>query len=234
MDYKVLIPSAGLGSRLGDSYKNLNKSLVSINNKPVISYLIEKFPPNIEIIVALGHKGNLLREYLNIAYDKRKITFVEIDNYCGIGSGLGYTILKCKEYLQCPFIFCPNDTYFFEDVPKPESNWVGYAEVKNSQQYRSILLSNNSYVFDLLDKEEGTSNSVPYIGLSGIRDFGPFWDKMEHGRNYGSINIGEAYAIKALIKSKYEFIGKKFCWYDTGNLESLKKAKKTLKKEGSP
>ena len=42
MDYKLLIPSAGLGTRLGLSYKNLNKALVSVDNKPVISHLIEK------------------------------------------------------------------------------------------------------------------------------------------------------------------------------------------------
>ncbi len=67
MDYKVFIPSAGLGSRLGKSYSNLNKALVSINNKPVISHLIEKFDSKIELVIALGYKGKLLKEYLEIA-----------------------------------------------------------------------------------------------------------------------------------------------------------------------
>ena len=31
--------------------------------------------------------------------------FVNIDNYEGEGSGLGYTILQCEKYLQSPFIF---------------------------------------------------------------------------------------------------------------------------------
>jgi len=42
--YKVLIPSAGLGTRLGDLGKNINKALVSVAHKPVISHVIEKFP----------------------------------------------------------------------------------------------------------------------------------------------------------------------------------------------
>ena len=58
MSYKVLIPSAGLGTRLGDFSKNLNKALVALDNKPVISHVIEKFPKHVEIVVALGAKAD--------------------------------------------------------------------------------------------------------------------------------------------------------------------------------
>ena len=40
MKYKVCITSAGLGTRLGDLCKDLNKALVTINNKPAIFYFI--------------------------------------------------------------------------------------------------------------------------------------------------------------------------------------------------
>ena len=80
MSYKVLIPSAGLGTRLGDFSKNLNKALVSLDNKPVISHVIEKFPKHVEIVIALGHKGDLLRDYLEMAHSDRQITCVDIDN----------------------------------------------------------------------------------------------------------------------------------------------------------
>ena len=39
--YKVLIPTAGIGSRLSYETRHINKSLVLINNKPIISYIIE-------------------------------------------------------------------------------------------------------------------------------------------------------------------------------------------------
>ena len=101
--YKVLIPSAGLGTRLGDIGKNINKALVSVANKPVISHVIEKFPKDVEIVVAIGHKGQLLKDYLEVAHPDRKITCVEIEHYHGSKSGLGYTILQCEQHLQCPF-----------------------------------------------------------------------------------------------------------------------------------
>ena len=40
---KVCIPTAGLGKRLGNLTKFLNKSLVDIDLKPVISHIIDNF-----------------------------------------------------------------------------------------------------------------------------------------------------------------------------------------------
>ena len=42
----VFIPTAGMGTRLKENTAYLNKSLLDINNKPVISHIIEKFPKN--------------------------------------------------------------------------------------------------------------------------------------------------------------------------------------------
>ena len=108
MEYKVLISSAGIGSRLGDLSKNINKSLITIYTKPVISYIIEKFSKNIEIVIAVGYKSNLVKDFVRLAYPDRTIRFVDIDIFEGPGSGLGYTILTCEPYLQCPFILITN------------------------------------------------------------------------------------------------------------------------------
>ena len=53
--YKVLIPTAGIGSRLDNLTKYLNKSLVSVQNKPIIARIIEMFPEETEFVIALGY-----------------------------------------------------------------------------------------------------------------------------------------------------------------------------------
>ena len=233
--YKVFIPSAGLGKRLGDSYKNLNKALVSLNNKPVISHLIEKFNKEIEIVVAIGHRSKLLNDYLNIAHHDRKITCIDIENYFGEGSGLGLTILQCKNHLQCPFIFCPNDTFVLEDIPEPSNNWVGCSKKLTNNLYRSIKLKKNNTVDSILEKDQNNEvNLKSYIGLSGIKNYINFWKEMETGRNYGSIKIGESYGIQKLINLEIPFEVKDFTWYDTGNIKSLEKAKLKLKQKEGP
>tara|TARA_R100000008_G_C3586617_1_gene172944 strand:- start:1797 stop:3374 length:1578 start_codon:yes stop_codon:yes gene_type:complete len=233
MFYKVFIPSAGLGTRLGDIGKNINKAMVSVDNKPVISHVIEKFPKDVEIVVTVGHKGELLKDYLSIAHSDRKITCVDIDNYYGHGSGLGYTILQCEKYLQCPFIFTPNDTLVLEDIPKPDKNWMAYSEVENTDQYRSIQVSPESLVEKIYEKDEGV-DVKPYIGLAGINDYKTFWDRMKSGVTYGSILIGESYGLRSMLASGTKIGAKKFTWYDTGTVENLKKARAAFARKSSP
>jgi len=233
MIYKVLIPTAGLGTRLGDLSKNINKSLISIATKPVISHIIDKFPTDIEIVVALGYKGNLVRDFLELAYPDRKITFVDIDKFHGVGSGLGYTISKCQEHLRCPFIFCSNDTIVDENIPIPNTNWIGYAiqDSYDAKKYRSIKKL-GGVVTELCEKES-KDGEEPYIGLAGIHDYEIFWDAMNEGVNYGSINIGESYGLKKII-NKSSIYPKAFTWYDTGSIDGLHAAKSNFKKDSDP
>ena len=73
MTYQVIIPSAGVGSRLKDETKYINKSMVDINHKPTISHIIEKFPESSEFIIPVGYKGKILQNYLKIAHPNLNI-----------------------------------------------------------------------------------------------------------------------------------------------------------------
>ncbi len=217
MKYKVLIASAGLGNRLKGMTKNINKALVSISHKPAISYIIEKIPENIEIVIAIGYKGGLVRDYIKINYPNRKITFIDVDKYEGDGSGLGYSILKCENELQCPFIFTSNDTIVLEKIPEPSENWIGHTNLDDNSKYRSITSENG--VVKSLNPKGFMGDSKTYIGLCGINDYKLFWESMNKGYNQGAIEIGESYGLRALIKKGIKPIN--FTWFDTGNVEKL-------------
>lgn len=233
--YKVLIPSAGLGTRLGSLSKNLNKALVAINNKPAISYVIEKFPPDVEIVIALGYKGNLVRNYVDMAHSDRKIQYVEISPFEGPGSGLGFTILQCKKFLQCPFVFCPNDTIVIEDIPPPSKNWAAYAEIENNEHYRALKINELNQVTKVCEKDDKYSqDQKPYTGILGIKDYEKFWKYMHTGRTYGSIRLGESYALRKFIENGIAVEGKSLTWFDTGNPERLKKTREAMASENTP
>lgn len=52
-EYKVLLTTSGLGSRLGNLTKFTNKSLVRVGDKAVISYIIETYPKDVEFVVCI-------------------------------------------------------------------------------------------------------------------------------------------------------------------------------------
>ena len=51
MSYKVIIPTAGLGSRLENLTKNINKSLISIDHKPVLGHQIKSFQTLVNLLL---------------------------------------------------------------------------------------------------------------------------------------------------------------------------------------
>ena len=71
---KVLIPTAGVGSRLGGLTAHYNKALLPIGRRPVISHLIDWYPPEAEFVIALGYTGSYIRQYLELAYPSRKLS----------------------------------------------------------------------------------------------------------------------------------------------------------------
>jgi thiamine kinase-like enzyme len=219
MEYKVLIPSAGLGSRLGDLSKNMNKSLMTVYTKPVLSYVIDKFPKDIEIVIAVGYMAQLIKDFVALAYPDRKITFVDVDIYEGTGSGLGYTLLKCEQYVQCPFVFYCNDTIVLEDIPLPDHNWVGYADVYDNTLYRSMKIENGQMV--TLNEKNYPIPCPALMGINGTYDYAEFWKIMREGIPEGSITKGETFAFRKMIHLGIE--AKKFTWFDTGNVEALQK-----------
>ena len=105
MSFKVFIPTAGIGSRLGKFTSKINKSLVSVNNKPVISHIIELFPNSCSFVIALGYKGDLVKEFVEQVYPKKSIEFTSIDPYFGVNSGLTHTLFSSSHLLQEPFVF---------------------------------------------------------------------------------------------------------------------------------
>ena len=86
--------AAGKGTR--NSYSdNYHKALIPLNGKSIISNIMECYPKDTEFVIPVGYKSSLIKKHLKITNPK-KITFVNVDNYDGIGSGPGFSLLKCK------------------------------------------------------------------------------------------------------------------------------------------
>lgn len=231
MTYRVCIPCAGTGSRLGELTRFVNKSLVSIANRPTLSHLIERFPADTEFVIALGHKGELVREFLGLAYPDRILLFSEVSPYEGPGSGLGLSLLACREHLQQPFVFLSCDTLVEEVIPAPDYNWMALAEAPDIRPYRTVELEGER-VKDICEKGVGVAAThKPYIGLAGIRDYEKFWSTMSAG-GIEAIETGEAFGLRGLLSSGIRALP--FTWYDTGNPEALARTREHFRNPEDP
>ncbi len=231
MAYRVCIPVAGLGSRLGSLTRFLNKSLVSVANRPIICHIIEQFPEETEFVIALGYKGHLVKEFISLAYPNRTFFFSEVNPFEGANSGLGLSLLSCKEHLQQPFIFISCDTLVKEYIPPPTDNWMAFSDVSDLDSYRTISIAVN-HVSAICEKGIGRLGiHHAYIGMAGIFDYSSFWKLMGEG-GLDAIQIGESYGLKNLISLGIR--AHKFTWFDTGNIEALERARVEYQEKDGP
>ncbi len=230
MNYTVFIPTAGIGSRLADETRNINKSLVSANNKPIISHQISSFPSDTNFVIALGYKGNLVKEFLNLTYPKYKFSFVNVHPYEGEGSGLGFTLISCKKYLMRPFIFISCDTLVTKKIPPPDYDWIFYSNVKNISEYRSLDVK-KGIVTNIFEKGRSDKKLKAYTGLAGIYSYDKFWSEMSNGKKK-AIEQGESYALRKMLDNQIKAIHSP--WFDSGNKDSLQILRKKFRSKDSP
>ena len=231
MSYRVVIPTAGLGSRLGKLTKYINKSLVSIAHRPTISHLIEQFTSDCEFVIALGHKGQLVKDFLELAYPHRTFHFAHVEPFEGPGSGLGYSLLCCAEYLSEPFVFLSCDTLVRGSIPAPTHDWMGFAEVNELSSYRTLAVYGEK-VQGVHEKGEVGSNLKAYIGLAGVFDHQRFWEAMKTGGEL-AVTQGEAHGMRNILKFR-SIHAYNFQWFDTGNPKTLAHTREAYREEDEP
>ena len=100
---KVVILAGGLGTRMSDVTKTIPKPMVKVLNKPILIHIMEhyyKFGFN-EFYIALGYKGNVIRNFFRKKKYNWKVHLVET----GKNSMTGGRLKRLKKYLKDDVFF---------------------------------------------------------------------------------------------------------------------------------
>jgi dTDP-glucose pyrophosphorylase len=220
---KYCILAAGLGSR-NNTISGLHKGLLPIENVPMISHIINKFDKEKQIIIAVGHKAEQIKSYLKFVHSDRKIKFITIDKYSGKGTGPGYSLLQCRKYLQCPFVFVPIDTFIDENIQfNVNNNWIGVTKILKQDSKRYCLIKGKQKLESIY---YGKGN-LAYNGIAGIYDYLDFWKSLEKP-NLINNEHQVTTAFEGISNVKLQYFKN---LYDTGTEESYLKIKKKFSKE---
>mgnify|MGYP001596770921 CR=1 FL=1 len=226
MNYRVVILCAGKGSRLGRRTIYLNKALLKVGDKAVISHTIDSFPKEIEFVIALGYQGDIVRQYLKIIYPERRFIFVGVDKFEGVGSGPGYSLTCCKKELQCPFYYVSCDAIInWKYVFHNKMNWAAWCDIDKSEikNFCTLDIKNDWGDYTVTGfynkSEKGTTNA--FTGVAFINDYQIFWDKMslEKISEEGEIQVAP------VILSISNISALPVDWWDVGSEEGLRSAR---------
>ena len=111
---KLIVPAAGIGTRLRPHTLALPKTLIPIAGKPVIDRLLEPLLPFLsEMIFIVGERSGLLQQHICQSYYK-PVHFVHQEKQ----EGLGHAISQAGPYVDDEPILIVLDDGIFELDPE--------------------------------------------------------------------------------------------------------------------
>lgn len=222
-NFPICILAAGEGSRLLPLTKLINKSLIPINGRPVISLILEKIPVDKDIIIALGHKANLVVDYLKTFHPERSFQFVEVTNYNGKNSGPSMSLFQCKNKLDSPFYYVACDTLWNQCLTKlpTDRNWIGTSnKYDNNKEIFCNAEIDDNIIQKFHNKIDPKKPTSAFIGLSFIKDYKSFWKDLEDSISNGNPDIYPGYSKMVEDNTLFSV---SLEWNDVGNFENIEK-----------
>jgi NDP-sugar pyrophosphorylase family protein len=168
----VLILAAGYGRRMGPFARMVNKGLIPYDNKPLISHIIDKFDPDTKFVIACGHEGQQVKDYVSAVHTDKTVVFVDIPDYSEGNTGPATTIQRCSEYIQGGFLWLACDTLFdFNYKDKLDHNWIGVHPVDSCISGDYCWVERDGDIITRIVNKEANTNAVDaFIGLMYCKD----------------------------------------------------------------
>jgi len=184
----VLILAAGYGRRMGPFSRMINKGLVPFNNKPLISHIIDKFDKSTKFVIACGHLGQQIKDYVSAVHGDKNIIFVDIPDYSEVNTGPATTIRHCAEHLKGGFLWLACDTLFdFNYQDRLDHNWIGVYPVDTSIAKDYCWVKRDGDVITEIQNKIASPRAVDaFIGLMYVKD-------NQYLENLQNINAKETY-----------------------------------------
>ena len=127
MAMQIVIQAGGKGTRLEKYTRNKPKCLVSVNNKPMLFYIFEKFP-QAEFHIICDYKREVLAKYLQVFAKDYNYHLIPTDDK-GTCAGIAVALDELPE--DEPFLLIWSDLILADDWEMPENidkNYIGIAK----------------------------------------------------------------------------------------------------------
>ena len=167
---KVIVPAAGIGTRLRPHTHTIPKSLLQVAGKPILGHILDEVEhlDVSEVIVVVGFFGEMIRKYVEKNYSF-KTRFIGQDE----PKGLGYAIHLTAQYFEDePVLIILGDTIYHADLSSViagNENAIGTHIVSDPRRF-GIAEVENDYISRLVEKPEKPTSNLAVVGIYFIKD----------------------------------------------------------------
>ncbi len=235
---KAVIPVAGIGKRLRPHTFTIPKALLNVAGKPILGHIIDSLIGMgvTEIIPIIGYKGDLIREYLDHAYDM-PINYIVQEEQKGIAHAVSLT----REHADdSELIIILGDTIIktdFNKIPAAGEYVLGVREVADPSRF-GICEVDDGVITGIIEKPDEPKSNLALIGLYYFKNSSGLFEACESVIEQDITTKGEYQitdALQLMIKNGTRFTPYHIDgWFDCGKVETLLETNRTLLDEMEP
>ncbi len=246
---KVIIPVAGIGSRLKPHTFSTAKPLMEVAGKSILGYILDeviKLNPE-EINFVVGYKKENIKYYVTKYLKNNFFSFVEQKNRNGDGGAIKLSLDYFKKnYEDDDVLIIFGDTLIDFDLKKEFAKFKDYDGIVftkkvNEPQHYGVVYEKEGLIYDVVEKPEKPKSDLAIIGAYWFKSFYDLSEKIDTLFKEKITSKGEyklADAIKLMVNDHLKSY--KLCsvkvqeWFDCGRPEVLLEANKyLLEKKGN-
>lgn len=231
---KVIVPAAGVGTRLRPHTHTLPKALLYVAGRPIISHILDEVVKLdiSSVVLIIGYKGELIEKYIREEYPDLAVDFVVQTKRKGIGHAIYLTreVADTDESL----LVILGDTVIRTDLGRITASTesaLGVKEVADPRRF-GVAEVTGGRVVKLVEKPENPKSNLAMVGLYYLKDahllFRTLQEQQQRDiRNHGEYQITDA--LQMMIDG-----GTKFApfeieeWFDCGKAETLLETNRRL------
>lgn len=240
--FKIVIPMAGLGSRMRPHTWNRPKPLLYLAGMTVLDHSLDQFKtlPGLEnaeyVFIVSPNQGEQIQEHMQTVHPEKKVHFVVQEQM----EGQSKALYLAKDLLKGPLLVAFSDTLIETDLSflKNESTdgiaWV--KPMEDPRRFGVIELDQNGFATKLTEKPTDISNNLVVVGFYYFRDGLKLIEAIEEQIKRGKTLKGEFFLSEAInimlekgarIKTQQTKV-----WLDAGIPEALLETNRYLLAHG--
>ena len=168
---KVIIPTAGSGTRLRPHTITSPKTLIHVAGRPILDYLLEpllELPNLSELIFIVGNNGEQIREHVETYYNLPTTYILQNEQ-----KGLGHAISLAKERNNGePLLILLGDKIFecgYQKILQNPYTVIG-VKMSESPQGVGIVETDGEFITRLIEKPENPPTNLVIEGAYYIQN----------------------------------------------------------------
>lgn len=227
---KIVIPMAGLGTRLRPHTWSKPKQLVSVAGKTVLDHVLDMLSTlpksqDVELINIVGYLGDQIEDHMGRSHPNIKSHFVVQED----PRGQSHAIYLAREYLTGPMMVVFADTLIETDLSNLANEaqdaiaWV--KPVPDPRRFGVAVLDQDEQVSQLIEKPTEIDNNLAVVGFYYFRSAENLLSAIEEQMERDVQLKGEYFladAINIMLEKGLKMRPEKIdVWLDAGTPEAL-------------